>query len=321
MTVQNSECRMPNAKCRMPKAMFATFFALFCVLHFAFCISEAQADEPAAKPVVVPFELLKTQHMAIKIKINGKGPYRVIFDTGAPTNLINNKVAKEAGITTKKPLFSIFPVSEKMKTLQIGDLKVENVGTMVFDHPTVSLIDKHFGPIEGLIGFPFFARFKMTVDYQKKELTFVPNNFEPPDAMKILEEGAGPGGTMGLQGRQGSEGRRAGRQCAGGAGPQSSRQGRSDGRRSLAGPGRPLDRFGRRLLRGGGLRPRRHRSPCPHQPQWQGNGIDSEGTSGIVKWSDLSWLDPGRSPIDGHNERKLSSCHPALAAGRSAWPR
>src|SRR5262249_40584041 len=111
-----------------------------------------------------------------------------IFDTGAPTNLLNNKVAKESGITTKKPLFSLFPANEKIKTLQIGDLKVENVGTMVFDHPTVSLIDKHFGPIEGLVGFPFFARFKMTIDYQKKEMTFVPSKFEPPDAVKNLEK-------------------------------------------------------------------------------------------------------------------------------------
>jgi hypothetical protein len=146
-----------------------------------------RADDPAPKPATVPFELLKTQHMAIKIMLNGKGPYRVIFDTGAPTNLLNNKVAKEAGITTKKPLFSIFPVGDlKIKTLQIGDLKVENVGTVVFDHPTVTLIDKHFGPIEGLIGFPFFARFKMTIDYQKKEMTFVPGTFEPPDVMKTM---------------------------------------------------------------------------------------------------------------------------------------
>ena len=36
--------------------------------------------------------------MAVQVKINGKGPYRLIFDTGAPTNLINNKLAKEAGV-------------------------------------------------------------------------------------------------------------------------------------------------------------------------------------------------------------------------------
>jgi predicted metalloprotease with PDZ domain len=161
------------------------------ILHFAFCILHLSADDPQPKPAVVPFELLKTQHMAIKIMINGKGPYRVIFDTGAPTNLINNKVAKETGIIAKdakRPLFSFFGNMGdfKMKALQIGDLKVENVPTIVMDHPTVSLIDKAMGPIEGLVGFPFFARFKMTIDYQKKEMTFVPGTFEPPDVMKTM---------------------------------------------------------------------------------------------------------------------------------------
>src|SRR5207245_1874658 len=54
--------------------------------------ADAPALEKAAdKPVTVPFELLKTGHMAIMVKINGKGPYKVIFDTGAPVSQINNK--------------------------------------------------------------------------------------------------------------------------------------------------------------------------------------------------------------------------------------
>ena len=173
----------------MQNSKWAALIGLFFILHCAFAIPTVRADEPAPKPVTVPFELLKTQHIAIKIMVNGKGPYRVIFDTGAPTNLLNTKVAKEAGVTGKKPFFSFLPVGDqKIKTLQIGGLKVENVGTMVFDHPTVKLIDKYFGPIEGLIGFPFFARYKMTIDYQKKEMTFVPSTFEPPDALKSLEK-------------------------------------------------------------------------------------------------------------------------------------
>src|SRR5262249_22729454 len=89
------------------------------------------ADEPAKKldkepaPVAVPFELLKTQHMVVNVKINGKGPYRLIFDTGAPVTLINNKVAKEADVFPKdfkKPAFALFgSVGQfKMKTLEIG---------------------------------------------------------------------------------------------------------------------------------------------------------------------------------------------------------
>src|SRR5205807_2615582 len=38
----------------------------------------------------------------------------------------------------------------------------------------------------GIIGFPFFARYKMTLDYQAKTMTFTPNGFKPPDVMKSM---------------------------------------------------------------------------------------------------------------------------------------
>lgn len=144
------------------------------------------------KPIVVPFELLKSRHMALQVTINGKGPYRVIFDTGAPTNLLNNKVAKEAGVLTKAdkgglPLFGAAAGSKTIKTFEVGGAKVEGMTTMVADHPTVAAIAEAVGPVEGLIGYPFFARYKMTVDYEKKELTLVPNGLVPGDTMAAMQ--------------------------------------------------------------------------------------------------------------------------------------
>ena len=143
------------------------------------------------KPVVIPFELLKSRHMALQVKINGKGPYRVIFDTGAPTNLVNNKVAKEAGLVEKENkgglgFFGAAPTPKMIKKLEIGDLVLEGMPTMVMDHPTVAALAEALGPVEGLIGFPFFARYKMTIDYEKKEMTLVPNGYVPGDAMQGL---------------------------------------------------------------------------------------------------------------------------------------
>ncbi|MDY3553715.1 PDZ domain-containing protein [Gemmata sp. JC717] len=144
--------------------------------------------KPDAKPVVVPFELLKSRHMAIQVKLNDKGPYRLIFDTGAPTNLVNNKIAKEAGILGKGdkgglPLFGAAPAPKAIKKLEIGDLKLEGMTTMVMDHPTVAAIADVVGPVEGIVGFPFFARYKMTIDYEKKEMTLTPNGYSPGDTM------------------------------------------------------------------------------------------------------------------------------------------
>ena len=151
---------------------------------------EAKVEE---KTIVVPFELLKSRHMAVEVKINGKGPYRLIFDTGAPTNLINNKLAKEAGVLKKDdkgpglPLFGLAGM-KTMDSLEVGGVKLDKVPVMVMDHPTVTAISKALGPIDGIVGFPFFARYKTTVDYQKKEITFTPNGYVPGDVMQGLME-------------------------------------------------------------------------------------------------------------------------------------
>jgi S1-C subfamily serine protease len=42
------------------------------------------------------------------------------------------------------------------------------------------------GPLEGIVGLSFFGRYRVTIDYQKRELTFVPTEFRPPDLMKKM---------------------------------------------------------------------------------------------------------------------------------------
>jgi hypothetical protein len=151
--------------------------------------SSLAAAETPPKPVVVPFELLKSGHMAVMVKVNGKGPYRLIFDTGAPITLLNTKLAKAAGVlrdVPESPLAGLFGGGAQVtvKEVQVGEQKAENVAAVVMDHPVVEAISRALGPIEGIVGFPFFARYKMTLDYQAKTLTFVPSGFVPPDVMQ-----------------------------------------------------------------------------------------------------------------------------------------
>jgi hypothetical protein len=161
------------------------------ILPLFVCTTRPHAAEPAAKPVTVPFALLKTGHMTVQVKVNGKGPYTLIFDTGAPINLVNNKIASEAGLLKdqQKPAFTLFGSmgEAKIKDLEVGGQKVRDIGAVVMDHPTVAAISKAFGPIDGIVGFPFFARFKMTLDYQAKTMTLVPNGYKPPDVMQALQ--------------------------------------------------------------------------------------------------------------------------------------
>jgi hypothetical protein len=159
--------------------------------------SAARGDDPkpakgdSDKPVTVPFELLKTRHMAIEVKLNGKGPYRLIFDTGAPFNVINNRIAKDSGVLDpkgKKQGMAMFGMGglQVVKEFETGGAKLEKVPVMVMDHPTVGMISQVLGPIDGIVGFPFFARYRMTIDYQKRELTLVPNGYKPADFLEAM---------------------------------------------------------------------------------------------------------------------------------------
>jgi hypothetical protein len=142
------------------------------------------------KPAKVPFDLLKTDHIVVMVKINGKGPYRLIFDTGAPVTLLSSKIAKESGVlkadgtAAEMPVIDLEPL--KIKTLQIGDVKAENLPIMVMDHPLVIAMDKLVGPVQGIIGLSFFGKYRFTIDYQAKEMTFTPVNFIPPNVTKAM---------------------------------------------------------------------------------------------------------------------------------------
>jgi S1-C subfamily serine protease len=59
---------------------------------------------------------------------------------------------------------------------------------MVMDHPTVQAIASFTGPLDGILGFTFYARYKMSIDYEKKLMTFEPGEYVPGDVMKALME-------------------------------------------------------------------------------------------------------------------------------------
>jgi hypothetical protein len=155
------------------------------------------ADGPPAAPVTVPFEMLQkgrlfSGHMAVQVKVNGQGPYRLIFDTGAPMILLSNKVAKEAGLLGGKdkrpagPASLLMPGQVRVSKLEVGKLAAEDLSAIVMDHPTVKAIAEAFGPIDGIVGYPLFARYRTAIDYQARELTFTPNGYKPTDPLQSL---------------------------------------------------------------------------------------------------------------------------------------
>jgi hypothetical protein len=167
-------------------------------LLVGFAAAPALAQAPAKdKPITVPFTLLPSRHMMLEVKVNDKGPYKLIFDTGAPINLINTTLAKDAGLIKKRGggggLFGglLGGVNQlDVDKLEVGGVIAEKLPAIVMDHPTVRAIsdafEDEYGRIDGIVGFPFFGRYATTVDYQKKELVLKPTDFKPGDYMQDL---------------------------------------------------------------------------------------------------------------------------------------
>ena len=60
--------------------------------------AEPPAPVKEAAPVEVPYRLTDTKHVLVRAKLNGKGPFNFILDTGAPAVFIPKKVAKKIGL-------------------------------------------------------------------------------------------------------------------------------------------------------------------------------------------------------------------------------
>src|SRR4051794_1496294 len=90
------------------------------------------AGDAATPKGVANCELLPTRHLAVQVMIDGKGPYRMIFDTGSPVVLINSKIAKECKLfDPKRPkpavkAGQVWPGQMMLNTVEIGGVKAES---------------------------------------------------------------------------------------------------------------------------------------------------------------------------------------------------
>jgi hypothetical protein len=154
--------------------------------------ASSQTQPEAKAKSVVPFSMLPSNHMLVRAMINGKGPYRLIFDLGAPITLLSNRASETSGVVKadapRSFLFSMRGEAEVAK-LQVGDLTATKLPVIVFDHPALKALGEVFGkPIDGIIGFTFFARYKTTIDYQVNQMTFEPVEFQIRDLLKELPD-------------------------------------------------------------------------------------------------------------------------------------
>ncbi len=127
-----------------------------------------------ATSTTVPFELINN-HIYIPVKLNGRGPYRLLCDTGG-ANVVTPELAHELGLKSEGALQGrgVGEKSEDMAlsrldTVQIGEATMRSQLAIVL--PFTQLSDVEGIPVLGLVGYEVFKRFVVTIDYEHGRLT------------------------------------------------------------------------------------------------------------------------------------------------------
>lgn len=128
----------------------------------------------AAKPALVPYRLTDTHHTLVRVKINGKGPFNFVVDTGCPVFLIAEPIGKKIGL--EKGWVTL----DKLELE--GGLELSNLKARVetpFQIEGMNGMGLAGVELHGLMGYTVLAKYKMDYDYTKMQMSWTPVKTEP----------------------------------------------------------------------------------------------------------------------------------------------
>ncbi|MGL6222448.1 MAG: aspartyl protease family protein [Steroidobacteraceae bacterium] len=115
------------------------------------------------------------------VLINGKGPYRLVLDTGASRSAVNQRVVDDAGLPLRdKPVKlrgvtgSAIVAAVRAETLAFGDLIVENV--------TLPVVADAFGGADGVLGGEGMADKRIEIQFLRDRISIARSRRAPVPA-------------------------------------------------------------------------------------------------------------------------------------------
>ncbi len=133
----------------------------------------------------IPYILSDTQHLVVRAKVNSKGPFHFVIDSGAPDMFLSTEAAKACGVTPDK--FG----QGKVKNLEIeGGLTLAAVGCVVnspFQLTTMNRIGVAGTKLDGVLGYRILSKFKIDIDLNKRYLTWTKSAYKPGPPARLSE--------------------------------------------------------------------------------------------------------------------------------------
>jgi hypothetical protein len=128
----------------------------------------------------IPYRRTETNHFLVRVRVNGKGPFNFLVDSGAPALYVATETAEKIGLKPAKddfwtPVDAIdFEGGARLTGLKA---RVEDpfqlVGMNALGLPGAS--------IDGILGFTILARFRLEIDPTRDRMTWTRLDFEPAD--------------------------------------------------------------------------------------------------------------------------------------------
>ena len=142
-------------------------------------------DAPGRAPDVgksyrVPYRMTDTNHFLVRVRIDGKGPFNFLVDTGAPALFVGLDAAKKIGLKPDDDAYftPIGPLEFEGGAKLTGmKARVEDPFQMV----GMNALGLPGASIDGILGFTALARFKIELDPTRDRMVWTRLDYDPQD--------------------------------------------------------------------------------------------------------------------------------------------
>jgi hypothetical protein len=157
--------------------------------------AEARApvpDKSAPRSFEVPYRLTVPKHVLVRAKINGKGPFNFILDTGAPALFVATPVCKKLGVEADRNGWGTFDRFEIEGGVVLT--KVKGRVETPFQLEGMNGMGLAGAEVHGMIGFNILARYRMKIDFARDKMVWEPLDYEPKAPAGMGARGGSVGG-------------------------------------------------------------------------------------------------------------------------------
>ena len=137
-------------------------------------------DPQIGQSFQVPYRLTDTNHFLVRARINGKGPFNFLVDSGAPALFISTETAKKIGL--KPPPDDFWTPVDRLDFE--GGSRLTGLKARVedpFQLVGMNALGLPGASIDGILGFTILARFRLEIDLTKDRMTWTRLDHDPRD--------------------------------------------------------------------------------------------------------------------------------------------